>query len=182
MKDSGIVRKIDDLGRIVVPKELRKTLKIGIGTPIEICMVDGKIVLTKYSTSNDILEVGKQLCSSLSKMLDCGVILCDDDKIQIVSNASKKQYHNIEISSQLHKYFESKTPVILRKVDGSYMIPIYNGDKNEYTSQIVYPLINNGEVISMLVLFTTQDRLLEYGEMAICKYINFYINEVMDVE
>lgn len=182
MKDSGIVRKIDDLGRIVVPKELRKTLKIGIGTPIEISMVDGKIVLAKYSTTNDILDYACDICTSLSKMLDCSVIMCDDDKVTVVANASKKQYYNVAISSSLAKYFETKTSTILRKVDGSYMIPIIEGDKNTYTSQIVYPIINNGEAIAILVLFTLQDRLLEYGEVSICKYINYYINEVLDVE
>ncbi len=181
MSSNGIVRRVDELGRIVVPKELRRSLRISVGTPIEISASDGKIILSKYSTTRDIHIYAEGLCAALSRMLDCGAIITDTDVVTSVAGASRKAYLGANISRALDE-FKSKSPTILRRMDGSVMIPIIDGDREEYTSEIIYPISYDGQVISILVLFTTKDRVLEASEVAICKFISHYLNEIMNIE
>ena len=92
MKATGIIRKIDDLGRIVIPKEIRKSLHIREGDPLEIYIEkDGEIVLRKYATMGDMLEIANQYADTLNKTSDFVAIITDTETIIAVAGASKKR-------------------------------------------------------------------------------------------
>lgn len=182
MSDSGIVRKVDELGRIVVPKEIRRTLRIGVGTPIEIVASDGKIILSKYSTTKDITMYLDSICRAVNNMLGCGVIISDRDRITNVAGVSKKAYLNMNISSRLDEILHTGTATILRRVDGSNMAELFEGDSTAYSSQIIQPIICQGDYIGVLVMFTTDDKILESVEVNIARYINSYIGELITSE
>jgi AbrB family transcriptional regulator (stage V sporulation protein T) len=93
MKATGIVRRIDDLGRVVVPKEIRKTLRIKEGDPLEIFTArDGEVILKKYSPMGELNEFAQTYAESLGEVYGYGVVITDSDSIIAVSKISKKDY------------------------------------------------------------------------------------------
>ena len=82
MKATGIVRRIDDLGRVVIPKEIRRTLRIREGDPLEIFTDrEGEIILKKYSPIGELSAFAKQYAESLSQTMGCLVCVCDTEQI-----------------------------------------------------------------------------------------------------
>ena len=91
MKATGIVRRIDDLGRVVVPKEIRKTLRIREGDPLEIFTDrEGEIILKKYSPMGEMSVFAKQYANSLAGALGCTVCISDQDQIVAAAGVGKK--------------------------------------------------------------------------------------------
>ena len=93
MKATGIVRRIDDLGRVVIPKEIRKTLRIREGDPLEIfTATDGEVILKKYSPIGELNEFSQEYAETLAEVLGYGVLITDLDSIIAVSKLPKKDY------------------------------------------------------------------------------------------
>ena len=93
MRATGIVRRIDDLGRVVIPKEIRKTLRIREGDPLEIFTAkDGEVILKKYSLIGELNEFSQEYAETLGETLGHGVVVTDLDSIIAVSKLPKKDY------------------------------------------------------------------------------------------
>ena len=108
MKLAGIVRRIDELGRIVVPKEIRKTLHIKNGENLEIFMNDDQIILKKYSELSNLTELSDTITETLNTYLKENVLLSDTDKFISISGPLKKKYINEEISEAILKYMNKR--------------------------------------------------------------------------
>ena len=109
MKATGVVRRIDDLGRIVIPKEIRKTLRIREGDPLEIFTdKEGEIILKKYSPIGELTEFASQYAETLAKTTGHIACISDKDTIIAVSGAPKKEYLEKSVSSELEKLMEDK--------------------------------------------------------------------------
>ena len=101
MKATGIVRRIDDLGRVVVPKEIRRTLRIREGDPLEIFTdKEGEIILKKYSPIGELSAFAKQYAESLSQMLGCLAGICDMDQVIAAAGSGKKEVEEQYISGR----------------------------------------------------------------------------------
>lgn len=91
MKATGIVRRIDDLGRVVIPKEIRKTLRIKEGTPLEIFTDrEGEIILKKYSPIGELNVFAKEYAEALAQ--SSGMVACITDHDQVVAAAGQGIY------------------------------------------------------------------------------------------
>ena len=100
MRATGIVRRIDDLGRVVIPKEIRKTLRIREGDPLEIFTAkDGEVILKKYSPIGELNEFSQEYAETLGETLGYGVIITDLDSIISVSKLPKKLQATLRILS-----------------------------------------------------------------------------------
>ena len=109
MKATGIVRRIDDLGRVVVPKEIRRTLRIREGDPMEIFTNrDGEVILKKYSPIGEIDAFAKQYAESLAAVSGCYVVISDRDQVIAVSGGVKKEYIGRRISHELEEIMEQR--------------------------------------------------------------------------
>ena len=108
MKLAGIVRRIDELGRIVVPKEIRKTLHIKNGENLEIFIEDDKIVLKKYSELGNMQELSDTISETLNSNLKANVLISDTDNFISISGPLKKKYLNEEISETILKYINDR--------------------------------------------------------------------------
>ena len=107
MKATGVVRRIDDLGRIVIPKEIRKTLRIKEGSPLEIFTEkQGDIILRKYSPIGEISAFSSEYVESLAKITELIAIITDKDVIIAVSGTAKKDYLEQKISPELEKIID----------------------------------------------------------------------------
>ena len=109
MKATGIVRRIDDLGRVVIPKEIRRTLRIREGDPLEIYTErDGEVIFKKYSPMGEMMEFAEQICESLNKATDRVALMCDRDTVIAVSGAPKRDLADKRISPELESIMEMR--------------------------------------------------------------------------
>src|SRR5689334_9413629 len=113
MKATGIVRRIDDLGRVVIPKEIRRTLRIREGDPLEIFVDrDGEVILKKYSPIGELGDFAKEYAESLSESTSHITLITDRDNIIAVAGASKKDYLEKQIGSMLENCMENRKTVM----------------------------------------------------------------------
>ena len=101
MKATGIVRRIDDLGRIVIPKEIRRTLRIKEGDPLEIFTdKEGEVILKKYSPIGELSEFATEYAETLNKTTGHIACITDKDTVIAISGASKKEWLEKEVSNE----------------------------------------------------------------------------------
>lgn len=156
MKATGVVRRIDDLGRVVIPKEIRKTLRIKEGDPLEIFTDrEGQVILKKYSPIGELSEFATGYAETLAKTTGHIACITDKDTIIAVSGGSKKEFLEQDVSNELEKLMEDKE-VYTSKENSDIAMPITKNEKNEkkYNSQIVYPIISNGDTIGTVILMS----------------------------
>ena len=116
MKATGIVRRIDDLGRVVIPKEIRRTLRIREGDPLEIFVDrDGEVILKKYSPISELGDFAKEYAEALFDSLGNPVLICDRDTVIAMAGGSKKDYLNKNISELVEKTMEERNSVLSLK-------------------------------------------------------------------
>ena len=156
MKATGVVRRIDDLGRVVIPKEIRKTLRIKEGDPLEIFTDrEGEIILKKYSPIGELSEFATEYADTLAKTTGHIACITDKDTVIAVSGGSKKEYLEQGISTQLEKVMDEKENYNSRENDNT-SIPITRNENNDRkdNSQVVYPIISGGDVIGTVILIS----------------------------
>ena len=156
MKATGVVRRIDDLGRVVIPKEIRKTLRIKEGDPLEIFTDrEGQVILKKYSPIGELSEFAAGYAETLSKTTGHIACITDKDTIIAVSGGSKKEFLEQDVSSELEQLMEDKE-VYTSKDNSDVSMPITKNDNNirKYNAQVVYPIISNGDTIGTVILMS----------------------------
>ena len=156
MKATGVVRRIDDLGRVVIPKEIRKTLRIKEGDPLEIFTdKEGEVILKKYSPIGELTEFATGYAETLAKTTGHIACITDKDTVIAVSGGSKKELLEQDVSEELEKIMEDKERYT-SKENNDLAVPITKNDNKEkrYHSQIVYPIISDGDVIGSVILLS----------------------------
>jgi len=158
MKATGVVRRIDDLGRIVIPKEIRRTLRIKEGDPLEIFTDrEGEVILKKYSPIGELSEFATNYAETLSKTTGHIACITDKDTVIAVSGGSKKEFLEQDLSNQLEQLMEDKE-IYTSKDNNEISIPITKNDNNErkYNSQVVCPIVSQGDVIGSVILLSKE--------------------------
>ena len=158
MKATGIVRRIDELGRVVIPKEIRRTLRIREGDPLEIFTDhDGEVVLKKYSPIGEIAAIARDYTDSLYRSLGHIALICDRDMVVSVSGASKRELWEKAISHDLENLIGNRQVLQQNAASGARMLSmIQDDDPSGYSAQIVVPIIADGEVIGGLCLLSRE--------------------------
>lgn len=146
MKATGIVRRIDDLGRIVVPKEIRRTLHIREGDPLEIFTDrEGQIILKKYSPIGELGTIARQYAQSLAQTMRCTVCITDTDQVVAAAGSGKESLQDTYIDPELESFMKERRVMTTEK-------------------QIVCPILCQGDVIGC-VLFTSNDEKKPLGDL-----------------
>lgn len=157
---TGIVRRIDELGRIVIPKEIRKNLRIKNGDNLEI-VVDGEnITLKKYSQIENAMDMAQVYAESFYQVLKYNVIVTDTDKIVAIAGNLKKKYINMGISESIERMIERRDTFVERK---KKEIEISPGIK-EFGYYTVSTIIKNGDSIGAVIILSTETPMLEQEE------------------
>lgn len=178
MKATGIVRRIDDLGRVVIPKEIRRTLRIREGDPLEIFVDrEGEVILKKYSPINELGHFAKEYAEALFDSLQVPVLICDRDEVIAVSGESKKDYLNKIISSEITKIIENRTKVFETEVKS---LEILDGHEQEIDSYCVNPIIANGDSIGCVLLFTKEGNKLTNVEQKSAETASSFLARQME--
>ena len=157
MKATGVVRRIDDLGRVVIPKEIRRTLRIREGDPLEIFTdKEGEVILKKYSPIGELSEFAAGYAETLAKTTGHISCITDKDTVIAVSNAPKKEYLEKGISNELEKIIEDKIPWTSKENEKSIPVLEIEGNDKKYTSQVIYPIISQGDIIGTVLLLSKE--------------------------
>jgi len=157
LKATGVVRRIDDLGRVVIPKEIRRTLRIREGDPLEIFTDrEGQVILKKYSPIGELSEFASGYAETLAKTTGHISCITDKDTVIAVANASKKEYLEKSVSNELEKIMEDKVPWTTLENDKA--VPVLDDENNEkrYTSQVIYPIVSQGDTIGTVILLSKE--------------------------
>ncbi len=157
MKATGIVRRIDDLGRVVIPKEIRRTLRIREGDPLEIFTDrEGGVILKKYSPIGDLSEFSKGYTDSLQQTIGNIVMICDKDTIISISGAPKKEYLEKKISYDLEKIIEERKTVYFS--DDNKAVSIYDDEDvdEKYSAQVISPIIAEGDTVGAVIIVSKE--------------------------
>lgn len=158
MKATGIVRRIDDLGRVVIPKEIRRTLRIREGDPLEIFTDrEGGVILKKYSPIGELTDFSREYAESLQQAIGHVVLIADKDAFISVSGTSKKDYIERKISSELEDVMDGRKTVLLDKSQ-NVVIPLHNDDdEGRYVNQVISPILAEGDAIGTVIILSKEE-------------------------
>lgn len=153
MKSTGVLRRIDDLGRIVIPKGIRKSLKIRDGESLEIFINGDAIVLKKYSYMSDLGDIAQTCADSIYDVINEDIIITDRDKIIAISGSMKKKYNEKNISKQIEEFLDKRKIVIEKEKQELSII-----DKEVLETQyIISPVIANGDVVGLVIILSDKN-------------------------
>ena len=158
MKSTGVVRRVDDLGRIVIPKEIRRTLRIRDGEELEIFVDDEAIILKKFSNVADLGDVSKKIVDVVSSFIGKTVLVTDRDTFITGSGELKKKYLNKEISSYIEDIMSNRNVVVQKNI-GNIQLGDVSGEMYSY---IINPIISFGDVIGSFIVISTSSDISEF--------------------
>lgn len=158
MKATGIVRRIDDLGRVVIPKEIRRTMRIREGDPLEIYTdKDGGVIFRKYSLMGGLGDFSAQLCETLNKTTGKIVAITDRDSCISVAGAARKELTDKRISQKLEQLMEQRNIYQYQKDESPIRIC---DDVAQYYISTAAPILSEGDVLGCVIFTSTQDQLV----------------------
>lgn len=154
MKATGIVRRIDDLGRVVIPKEIRRTLRIREGDPLEIfTATDGEVIFKKYSPIGELTDFATQYAEVLARVGGLPVIITDRDHVIAVSGASKREYMERRVTTVVESYMENRKMYSLSK-DSTQLQPI---EGTNLCAAVLCPIISTGDVSGSVIFLKPEN-------------------------
>ena len=162
MNTTGIVRRIDDLGRIVIPKEIRKTLRIKDGDPLEINISNENIILKKYSTLEDIRDVFKIFIDKISVLTAKNILICDRDKIICGAGGDIESFVGKNISNDIYHFMEERK----KEYVNNTMLSLTD------SHFIFSSMITNGDVVGGVVFF---------GDDEVHEMDKVFLNLILDI-
>lgn len=163
MKATGIVRRIDDLGRIVIPKEIRRTLRIRESDPLEIFTDrEGEIILKKYSPIGEMNTFAKQYAESLCQVSGHVALIADRDQFIAISGGCKGMLGK-SLSRELEEKINDRESLLASKGDKNF-IPLTQDISDEFIHEVVSPIISEGDVIGAVALISNSDKV-KMGEV-----------------
>lgn len=174
MECKGIVRRVDELGRIVLPREMRKSLNIRVGSKLEIGFVDGnKLLLTKYSEMSTLREYSEAVTTAISVSIEHDVLITD---METVLSTNKKKYLNRALSEEVQELIYKKEIVIKKQDDGSEMLQFFPNTENEFCCQLIVPIVKDGDAIGSIIILASENKCFDDSSVKICKAFAKYMS------
>ena len=150
MKATGIVRRIDDLGRVVIPKEIRRTMRIREGDPLEIyTSKEGEVIFKKYSLLGDLDDFSAQICETMSKSVEQTVAVADRDTIIAISGGFKRELLGKHISEELERIMEDRR--IFRSGENARPVQV-TADNERLFALLAAPVISGGDAMGLVIV------------------------------
>lgn len=175
MESKGIVRRVDELGRIVLPREMRKSLNIRVGSKLEIGIVDNnKFLLTKYSEMISLKEYSDAVANAIAVSIEHDVLISDMEKIL---SSAKKKYINKDLTEEVQELIYKKEIVIKKQADGSEMLEFFANCGNEYSCQLIVPIIKDGDAIGSIIILAMENKCFDDSSIKICKAFSKYLSD-----
>jgi AbrB family transcriptional regulator (stage V sporulation protein T) len=161
MKATGIVRRIDDLGRVVIPKEIRRTMRIREGDPLEIYTdKDGEVIFKKYSLMGGLGDFAAQICETMNKTTGLTALVTDRDSVIAVAGAPRRDWIEKPISAELENLMEGRQVYQWMEGEGKLTVTEAGG---RYHIAIAAPILSEGDVMGC-ILFVIPEGEAALGE------------------
>jgi AbrB family transcriptional regulator (stage V sporulation protein T) len=171
MKATGIVRRIDDLGRVVIPKEIRRTLRIREGDPLEIFVDrEGEVILKKYSPIGELGDFAKEYADSLYETTGHISMIADRDVIIAVAGANKREFLSKPVGKAIEKAIDERNTLVMNDLESpeDENLHVIQNDDREYTikAQVISPIMTQGDPIGAVVI-VSKDGGIKMGDMEV---------------
>ena len=178
MKATGIVRRIDDLGRVVIPKEIRRTMRIREGDPLEIYTSrDGEVIFKKYSLLGGIEDFAGELCETMSRSTGAVCAVTDRDTVIAVAGGGKRELLGKRLSGELEQIMEDRK--IYQHQPGEREIFVTDtGDA--YRAAVAAPIIAEGDVLGLVLFVTDSDKATGETEYKLAQAIAAFLGKPME--
>lgn len=173
MKSTGVLRRIDDLGRIVIPKEIRKKLKIKNGESLEIFINDDAVVLKKYSYMSDLHEIAQNCSDSFYDVINNNILITDLDKVIAASGSLKKKYLGKEISKEVEDIINKRRTTIDNETQ-DIQITEKSGEECKY---IISSVIVSGDAVGSVIILSDEEisDLIEKSANFIARFLSKHL-------
>ncbi len=179
MKATGIVRRIDDLGRVVIPKEIRRTMRIREGDPLEIYTDnDGEVIFKKYSPIGELGPFATQYAEAIGKSCSLPVLICDRDHCVAAAGISRKEVFERRISPQVEEIMELRTNYVAKTTDMKKIMALEGVDR---PASVVYPIISSGDVTGAVILLQSESGSLgDQSDLKIAQVAANFLSKQME--
>ena len=179
MKATGIVRRIDDLGRVVIPKEIRRTLRIRESDPLEIFTDrEGEIILKKYSPIGELSPFAKEYAEALAQAAGCIVCIADKDQIIAAAGNGAKEYAERKIHRKLEDVIADRKNLCITEKD---FVKIWEDDKMDYAAQVIHTITCAGDAVgAVLILGKTGERRFSETEQKLAQAAAGFLGRQME--
>ncbi len=159
MKATGIVRRIDELGRVVIPKEIRRTLRIREGDPLEIFTDrEGEVILKKYSPIGELSDFAREYVESLNQSLGHIAAIADKDTIVAVSGSARKELLDKAISEDLENIMKRRDKILANRTVDSKFYSVTAEDE-QYSAEVIVPIYAEGDTVGAVLLLSKDDKV-----------------------
>ena len=176
MKATGIVRRIDDLGRVVIPKEIRRTMRIREGDPLEIYTDrDGEVIFKKYSPAGEMLAEAQGYCDTLYKSCSLTVVVFDRDSVIACAGISKKENLDKRLPGEVEKLLDARQIYTYRM--GTPRIAL--GAEGQYVS-VLMPILSEGDIIGGIASVKADIREPQETERVVIQTAGIYLGKHME--
>lgn len=177
MKATGIVRRIDELGRVVIPKEIRKTLRLREGDPLEIFTDKDGLLFKKYSPIENLESFSEDICLSLNGITEKTVVITDSDSVLFAKGTGAKEFDKKRISKELEKVLSERKSVVSNVADGGSIIRIVEGETSEFNGQLIIPVISGGDALGAIILFAkNKDDKMDYEDIKLAQFASEFLS------
>ncbi|MCD8373152.1 MAG: AbrB/MazE/SpoVT family DNA-binding domain-containing protein [Clostridia bacterium] len=156
MKATGIVRRIDELGRVVIPKEIRNTLRLKSGDPLEIFTDRDELMLKKYSPIASLEKFSEGTAKSLNDLSGHLAIVCDTDGVLYAAGTGKKEVSGKNLSAAMDNILTGRKSYIANLSEGGDIVPITEGGESSVTAQIIVPIVAGGDCLGAIALVSSE--------------------------
>lgn len=178
MKATGIVRRIDDLGRVVIPKEIRRTMRIREGDPLEIYTdKDGEVIFKKYSPMGELAGFSSQLCETLAKTTGHTVLITDRDTVVCASGPSRKELADKTLSDEIGHFMETRK-TYHEAADGK-KVPACKNAEGIFASTAV-PVIVEGDVTGCVLFVASEGEQTGETELKLAQTVAGFLGRHME--
>ncbi len=158
MKATGIVRRIDDLGRVVIPKEIRRTMRIKEGAPLEIYTSnEGEVIFRKYSPINEMSENATQAAEVMYKLGGAPAVIFDRDHVVAVAGVAKREYNERRVTPALEEIMEHRQGYVASDDSAGKLMPIEGVDRQALA---VFPIVSQGDVTGAVAYVSSENNTL----------------------
>jgi AbrB family transcriptional regulator (stage V sporulation protein T) len=184
LKATGIVRRIDELGRVVIPKEIRRTLRIREGDPLEIFTDrEGEIILKKYSPIGELNDFSKEYALSIHQSTGHITAICDKDVMITVAGGGRRELIDKAVHEDIEQVMQSRTKIVRSLANGDELLSLTSDDDKDhaYTAQVVVPILAEGDAIGAIILLSRdQDALMGTMELKVAETAAYFIGKQME--
>ena len=178
MKATGIVRRIDDLGRVVIPKEIRRTMRIREGDPLEIFTDhEGEVIFKKYSPIGELTAFASQYAETLHKICDLSIAICDRDAVIASAGITKKEFNDKSITKEVEEIIENRVLWSVKNGDPPLAVTDYS---SSWHAHCIMPIITEGDVIGGVISLSQDNKSPDETELKLIRTAAVFLGKQLE--